>query len=105
MDDMTGIDVPAVRAMGAAVDGVADRLARTAAEMRGWEDVGRGAVDGSATTEGGLIGAVWAWEITIDGLAAIVRDYGHQLRAAAGDFSAADTGAADRIQSAGTPGA
>ncbi|MBM2621638.1 hypothetical protein JIG36_39655 [Actinoplanes sp. LDG1-06] len=105
MDDMTSIDAPEIRAMGVAVGGVADRLERVAEQMRGWEHSGEGAVEGSRVCESELFGTALLWETTMAGLAGFVRDYGDQLRQAAGDFVTTDENAAHRFQSAGTPGA
>ncbi|WP_250007182.1 hypothetical protein [Actinoplanes sp. M2I2] len=104
MDDMTSIDAPEVRAMGVAVTGIGERVQRVAAEIRGWEYAGQGAVDGAVLCESQLAGSARFWEITMDGLGAMVRDYGGELRAAAGDFVATDSDAADRLRTAGKPG-
>jgi hypothetical protein len=105
MDDMTSIDAPAVRAMGVAVEESAERLAGAAARIREWEYLGRDAVDGARVCGNELTTAAWAWQLTVDGLAAMVRDYGRELRAAAGDFEATDAAAAEVLPSAGKPGA
>jgi hypothetical protein len=104
MDDMTSIDAPAVRAMGVAVTGIGDQIAKAAAAIPGWEYAGQGAVEGSEVCETRMAHAARFWQITIEGLGTLVRDYGGELRAAAGDFVAADEAAADRIQVAGKPG-
>ncbi|MGK5678094.1 hypothetical protein [Actinoplanes sp. URMC 104] len=102
---MTSIDAPAVRAMGAAVTAIGERVAAVAAQIPGWEYAGQGAVEGSTLCDHQLAGSARFWQITADGLAAMVRDYGGELRAAAGDFVATDADAAGRIQVAGKPGA
>ena len=105
MDDMTSIDAPAVRAMGVAVTGVGERLARTADGIGGWLHAGQNAVDGAVMCVSELAYTAQQWEITIGGLAGMVRDFGGELRTAAGDFVATDENAAHRLQAAGTPGA
>ena len=104
MDDMTSIDAPAVRAMGVAVTEIGDEIAAAAARIPGWEYAGQGAVEGAQVCEHEMAHAARFWQITVEGLAGLVRDYGGELRAAAGDFVAADQGAADRVQVAGKPG-
>ncbi|WP_250033324.1 hypothetical protein [Paractinoplanes maris] len=101
---MTSIDAPAVRAMGAAVTGTGDQLAGAAAVIPGWEYAGRGAVEGAVVCADEMAHAARFWQITVEGLAGLVRGYGDDLRAAAGDFVATDNNAADRIQTAGKPG-
>lgn len=103
MDDMTSIDAPAVRAMGVAVTGIGDQLMAAAAPIPGWEYAGKGAVEGSIMCDTRLAHAARFWKITVDGLGGWIRDYGGNLRTAAGDFVATDHDAADVIQTVGKP--
>ncbi|MCO8273208.1 hypothetical protein M1L60_21690 [Actinoplanes sp. TRM 88003] len=104
MDDMTSIDAPAVRAMGVAVTEIGDQIAEAAAVIPGWEYQGQRAVDGSTLCADQMSLTAMYWQVTLDGLGGLVRDYGGELRTAAGDFVATDQSAADRIQVAGKPG-
>ena len=97
MDDRTSIDAPAVRAMGTAVTEVAERLAGAADRIPSWKRSAQGAIEGAVTCDVALAGAARRWAGTINDLATLVRDYGGELRAAAGDFTAVDEAASDRI--------
>ncbi|GAB2617599.1 hypothetical protein Aab01nite_31000 [Paractinoplanes abujensis] len=103
MDDMTSIDALEVRAMGQAVDGVGERLVAVAGEIRTWEYEGRGAVEGAVMCDVMLAVTARAWEVTVDGLGQLVREFGHDLRTAAGDFVAVDQDIAERVRGVGKP--
>ncbi|MBL7254269.1 hypothetical protein [Paractinoplanes lichenicola] len=100
---MTSIDAPEVRAMGQAVDGVGERLVAVAGQIQSWEYAGQGAVAGAIMCDVRLADAARSWEVTVDGLGQLVRELGHDLRAAAGDFVEVDQRIADRIRSVGKP--
>lgn len=104
MDDMTSIDAPAVRAMGQKADDLGDRLVALSDEMREWEYAGKGAVAGSVVCDHTLAGAARSWEATINGLGQLTLEFGHELRAAAGDLVENDVDVADRLWGVGKPG-
>jgi hypothetical protein len=61
-------------------------------------------VDGSLVCANQLSYAASYWQITLKGLGSLVREYGGELRTAAGDFVATDENAAHLMQAAGKPG-
>jgi hypothetical protein len=97
MDDMTSIDAPALTAMGVAVTGVGERLAGVAELISSWKRSGQGAIEGAITCDVGLADVARRWAGTLDDLATLVRDFGGELRAVAGDFTATDQDAAERF--------
>ncbi|WP_127504247.1 type VII secretion target [Actinoplanes solisilvae] len=97
MNDRTSIDAPAVHAIGEAVTGVAERLAAVTDRIPEWKRASQGAIEGAITCDVALVDAARRWAGTLDSLTALIRDHGGDLRAAAADYTAADSSAAERI--------
>jgi hypothetical protein len=101
MADFTGIDAPAVSAIGDTVLDVAGHLDRLSGEV----DRCRTApdpVEGSAAL-GALGNFTVGWRDTLTGLAEQVRGFGDDLHRAAGDYRRTDADAADEMWRSGVP--
>lgn len=101
MDDGTSIEIPQLMALGDDVAEVGARLARVAADIQGWRDLGSGAVEGSLTTGVRLRQFADDWHSTLGLLGRSIDDYGRSLHQAAADYRSTDTAAGERIVQAG----
>ena len=97
----TEIDIPAVVAVGAAVERIASGMDDASAEIEGWAYQGQRAVRESGLCRGTMISAAHDWAGEIRELAASVRQYGADLRTTAESYAAYDRMSAQELRQSG----